>query len=80
MATLIGQHLSGASLQVQRFNPLSLGRQAWQCPGRLGSGGAESSTSCSVGRSENTGFQAARRRVLKPMPTVTHFLQQGHTS
>jgi hypothetical protein len=26
-----------------------------------------------------TGFQEARRRVLKPMPTMTHFLQQGHT-
>jgi hypothetical protein len=25
-------------------------------------------------------FQAARRRVSKPMPTVTHFLQQSHTS
>jgi hypothetical protein len=25
-------------------------------------------------------FQAARRRVSKPMPTGTHFLQQGHTS
>jgi hypothetical protein len=25
-------------------------------------------------------FLAARMRVLKPMPTVTHFLQQGHTS
>jgi hypothetical protein len=23
--------------------------------------------------------QAARRRVSKPTPTVTHFLQQGHT-
>jgi hypothetical protein len=27
----------------------------------------------------NTDFQAARKRVLKLMPTVTHFLQQGHT-
>jgi hypothetical protein len=24
--------------------------------------------------------QAARRRVSKPTPTVTHFSQQGHTS
>jgi hypothetical protein len=24
-------------------------------------------------------FQEARMRVLKPMPTVTHFLQQSHT-
>ena len=27
---------------------------------------------------EKTGFQAARIRVLKPMPTVAHLLQQGH--
>ena len=27
-----------------------------------------------------TGFQAARMKVLKPMLTVTHFLQQDHTS
>jgi hypothetical protein len=25
-------------------------------------------------------FQAARMRVLKPTPTVTHLLLQGHTS
>jgi hypothetical protein len=24
-------------------------------------------------------FQTARRRFSKPTPTVTHFLQQGHT-
>jgi hypothetical protein len=24
--------------------------------------------------------QAGRRRISKPTPTVTHFLQQGHTS
>jgi hypothetical protein len=29
---------------------------------------------------ERIGFQAARRSVSKPTPTVTHFLQQGHTS
>jgi hypothetical protein len=29
---------------------------------------------------EHTGFQEARRRVSKPTPTVTHFIQQGHTS
>jgi hypothetical protein len=28
---------------------------------------------------QNTGFQAARMKVLKPTPTVTHLLQQGHT-
>ena len=29
---------------------------------------------------EKTGFQVARMRVLKPIPTVIHFLQQCHTS
>jgi hypothetical protein len=29
---------------------------------------------------EKTGFQGAKMRVLKPTPTVTHLLQQGHTS
>jgi hypothetical protein len=45
----------------------------WHHPGR-----PESSISCSKGRQEETHFQAARMSVLKPMPTVTHFLQQGH--
>ena len=52
---------------------------AWQCPGKHGAGGAESSTSCSESKQEKIGFQEAKRRVLKPMPTMTHFLQQGHT-
>jgi|UPI00001E498D hypothetical protein len=39
---------------------------------------AESSTSCSEGK-QKTGFKVARIRVLKPMSTMTHFLQQGHT-
>ena len=33
----------------------------------------------SKGRQEKTGFHVARMRVSKPTPTVTHFLQQGHT-
>jgi hypothetical protein len=33
----------------------------------------------SKGKQEETGFQAARMRLLKPTPTVTYFLQQGHT-
>ena len=53
---------------------------AWQHPGRHGAGGAESSTSSSEGCWQKTGFQAARMRVLKPTPIVTHLLQQGHTS
>jgi hypothetical protein len=52
---------------------------AWQHPGRQGGRGAKSSTSSSEGCYQNTGFQAARMRVLKPTPIVTHLLQQGHT-
>jgi hypothetical protein len=40
----------------------------------------ESSTSSSEDYLWKTDFQAARVRVLKPTPTVTHLLQQGHTS
>jgi hypothetical protein len=36
----------------------------WQHPGRHGAGGTESSTSSSEGCQQNTGFQAARMRVL----------------
>jgi hypothetical protein len=36
-------------------------------------------TSYSKGKQEKTGPQTARIRVLKPTPTVTHLLQQGHT-
>jgi hypothetical protein len=38
---------------------------ARQCSGRHGAGEAESSTSTSKGRQEETGFQAARTRVIK---------------
>ena len=51
----------------------------WQHPGRHGAAADESSTSSSEGCQQDTGFQEARLRVLKPTPTVTHLLQQGHT-
>jgi hypothetical protein len=51
----------------------------WQHPGRHGAGRAESSSSLSEGCKQNTGFQAARTRILKPTPTVPLILQQGHT-
>jgi hypothetical protein len=41
---------------------------------------AESSTFPSECLLEKTGFQAARTRVLTPMPTVTNLLQPGYTS
>jgi hypothetical protein len=45
--TLIkGKDVIGAGLQFQRFSPLSLWWETWQCPGTHGAGeGAESSTS-----------------------------------
>jgi hypothetical protein len=49
----------------------------WQHTGSHGIGRAESSTSCSEDRQEETGFQEARRMVLKPLPTVAHICQQG---
>ena len=73
------KHLIGAGLQFQRFSPLSLGQEAWQYPDSHGSGGAESSTSCSKVNQEKTGSHVVRRRISKPTPTVTHFHQQGHT-
>jgi hypothetical protein len=72
------EHLIGAGFQVNVRSIINKAR-AWQHPGRHGAGGAESSTSLSKDK-QKTDFQAARTRVLKPMPTVTHFLQQGHTS
>ena len=41
--------LTGAGLQFQRFSPLSSSGETRHCAGRLGAGGAESSTSCSEG-------------------------------
>jgi hypothetical protein len=40
----------------------------WQHPGRCGAAGAKS-----------LHLRSPRIRVLKPTPTMTHFLQQGHT-
>jgi hypothetical protein len=54
--------------------------EAWQHPGRHGAGGAEGATSSFEGCQEQTEHsKAARRKISKPTPTVTHFLQQGHT-
>jgi hypothetical protein len=51
---------------------------AWQHSGRHGLGGAESSISCLEDK-QKTDFQGARKRVLKPMPTVIHFFQEDYT-
>jgi hypothetical protein len=59
--------------------PIIIKVGAWQHPDRHDVGGAESSTSVSEGFKQKTGSQAARARVLKSEPAVTHLLQQGHT-
>jgi hypothetical protein len=51
----------------------------WQHLGRHGAERAESSTSLSEPCWQDTSFQEARVRVLKPTPTVIYLLQQGHT-
>jgi hypothetical protein len=72
-ASLI-KHLIGAGLQVQRFSPL-LSRQEH---GRVQVG-----VGLELLRVLPLVPKMARKRlasrVLKPIPTVTHLLQQGHT-
>jgi len=79
-ATLVRTPFNWGWLTGSEVQSIIIKVGTWQHPGRHGAGGAESSASSSEGRQEKTGFQAARMRVLKPVPTVTHFLQQGHTS
>jgi hypothetical protein len=67
--------LTGSEVQSIIFKA-----EAWQRLGRCKARGPESSTSSSKGRQEKTAFWAAKIRLLKPMPTVTHLPQQGHTS
>jgi hypothetical protein len=54
--------------------------RSWQHPGRHDVWGTESSTSSCEGHWEKTDFYEARIRVWKPTTTVTHLLQQGHSS
>jgi hypothetical protein len=79
-ATFIKTIFNWAWLTGSEVQSIFIKAEAWQHQGKHGAGGTESSTSCSKGKQENTAFQAARLMVLKPIPTVTHLLQQGHTS
>jgi hypothetical protein len=79
-ATLTKTTFNWGRLIGSEFQFIIIKVGAWQCPDRYGTGGAENSTSSSKGKQEKTGSQKARMRVLKPMPTVTHLLQQGHIS
>jgi hypothetical protein len=63
--------LTGSEVQYITIKP-----RICQHSDRHGAGGAEISTSSSA---EKIGFQTTRRRVLNPMHTVTHLLQQGYT-
>jgi hypothetical protein len=47
-------------LEIQSIN---IKAGAEQCPGRHEAGGAESSTSCSEGKQQKTGFQSTRMTV-----------------
>jgi hypothetical protein len=71
------EHLTGAGLQVQRFSPLS-SRQEY---GSIQAGMVQEKLRVLHLHLKATrnGLRAARMRNLKPMSTVTHFLQQGHT-
>ena len=64
-ATLIRTTFNWACPTGSEVQSIIIKAGAWQCQGRHGSGGAESSTSSSEGQLEKTGFQEARREVSK---------------
>ena len=66
-----GLNLIGAGLQLQRFTPLS---------SRQEHGSVQADVGLEELRVPLLVLKAARIRVLKPMPTMTHLLQQDHTS
>ena len=65
MATLKRRPFNWACPTGSEVQSIIIKAGAWQCQGRHGSGGAESSTSGSEGQLEKTGFQEARREVSK---------------
>jgi hypothetical protein len=71
-ATLIRTTFNWGWLTVQRISPLS---SRWE-HSSIQTGMVQASQ----GKQEKTDFHTARTRVLKPMPTVTHLFQKGHTS
>jgi hypothetical protein len=77
--TLIRTRFNWGWLTGSEVQSIIIKAGVWH-PGRHGSGRTESSTSCSEDKKEKTGMQGARMRVLKPMPTMTYFFQQDHTS
>ena len=65
MATLKRRPFNWACPTGSEVQSIIIKEGAWQCQGRHGSGGAESSTSSSEGQLEKTSFQEARREVSK---------------
>jgi hypothetical protein len=78
-ATLIKTTFNWGSLTGSEVQPIIIKGGIWHHPSRHCSGGTESSIPSSEGCWENTDFQAARKRVLKPNPTLIYLFQQGHT-
>ena len=74
----IKQHLMGL-VTGSEVQSVIIKEETWQHQAGMVQEELESSTSLSEGCQQNADFQAARMRVLKPTPTVTHLLQQGHT-
>ena len=68
-ATFVKTPFNLGWLTGSEFQFIIIKAGGWQLPGRCGAGGAESSTFSSEGCQQNTGFQAARMKVLKPTPT-----------
>ena len=78
-ARLIKTALNWGWLTGSEVQPIIIKVGTWQHPDRHGTGVAESSTPSSKVCYHNTCFKAARMTFLKPIPTVTHLLQQDHT-
>jgi hypothetical protein len=62
-ATLIRTTFNWGWLTGSEVQSIIIKAEAWQCPGRHGAGGAESSTSSPEGKQEQTAFQTAKRKV-----------------
>ena len=80
-ATLIRTTFNWGWLTPTEVQSIIIKVGTWQHPGWHGAGGSESSTSCSKGKQEKTGFQSARMRLLKltahsdtPIPTKPYLL------
>jgi hypothetical protein len=56
-ATLIRTTFNWGWLTGSEIQSIIIRAGVWQCPGRLDTGGSESSTSCYKGKQEKTGFR-----------------------